>query len=287
MTELLLKGAPVAAALDEATKAEAEALRANGKTPTLAMLRIGAREDDLSYERAAIKRCGKTGVALRTLELPEDTDNDMLLRVIDGLNRDETVHGILLFRPLPRRLDEEAARRLLAPEKDVDGCTDASLGGVFTTTGGPRCGFPPCTAQAVMEILRYYQIDPMGKRVAVVGRSLVVGRPVAMLLMGAGATVTVCHSQTADLPAVTREAEIIVAACGKPELLGADYFTPGAGQIVIDVGVNWSEQKQTLCGDVDFAAVEPLVGAITPVPGGVGGVTTSVLVSHVVQAAKE
>ena len=285
MAEILLKGAPVAAALDEATAAAAEALKGKGSTPTLATLRVGGREDDLSYERAARKRCEKVGAAMKTLELPADVDNDTLLRALDGLNRDEMIHGILLFRPLPRRLDEEAARRLLAPEKDVDGCTDASLGGVFT--GGSRRGFPPCTAQAVMEILRYYQIDPMGKRVAVVGRSLVVGRPAAMLLMEAGATVTVCHSQTADVPAVTREAEIVVAACGKPELLGAEYFTPGAGQIVIDVGVNWNEQKQTLCGDVDFAAVEPLVGAITPVPGGVGGVTTSVLVSHAVQAAKQ
>ena len=284
MAEILLKGAPVAAALDKATAAEAETLKAKGVTPTLAALRAGAREDDLSYERAARKRCEKVGVAMKTLELPADVDSGTLLRAIDELNRDETVHGILLFRPLPRHLDEEAARRLLSPEKDVDGCTDASLGGVFT---GSRRGFPPCTAQAVMEMLRYYQIDPMGKRVAVIGRSLVVGRPVAMLLMHSGATVTVCHSQTADAPAVTREAEIVVAACGKPELLGADYFTPGAGQTVIDVGVNWSEQKQTLCGDIDFAAAEPLVGAITPVPGGVGGVTTSVLLSHVVQSAKQ
>lgn len=283
MAELLLKGAPVAAALDRETAVEVAALRAKGVIPTLAALRVGAREDDLSYERAARKRCSQVGVEMKTLELPADVDSGMLLCALDGLNRDEAVHGILLLRPLPGHLDETAACRLISPEKDVDGCTDASLGGVFT---GSRYGFPPCTAQAVMEILRYYQINPTGRRAAVVGRSLVVGRPAAMLLMRSGATVTICHSQTADLSAVTKQAEIVVAACGKPELLGADFFTSGAGQIVIDVGIHWSEQKQKLCGDVDFAAAEPLVDAITPVPGGVGGVTTSVLVSHVVRAAK-
>ena len=169
---------------------------------------------------------------------------------------------------------------MLAPEKDVDGCTDGSLAGVFTNT---PLGFPPCTAQAAMEILKYYEIPLSGKRAAVIGRSLVVGRPAAMMLMHENATVTVCHTRTADVPAVTREADIVIAASGQSESIGAEFLREG--QTVIDVGISWNEAKQKLCGDVRFEEAEPLVEAITPVPGGVGAVTTSVLVSHVVEAA--
>jgi methylenetetrahydrofolate dehydrogenase (NADP+)/methenyltetrahydrofolate cyclohydrolase len=186
-----------------------------------------------------------------------------------------------MFRPLPKQLDGEKARRMLAPEKDVDGCTDGSLAGVFTNTA---LGFPPCTAQAAMELLRYYGVDPKGKRVAVIGRSLVIGRPVAMMLMHANATVTVCHTRTVDVPAVTREADIVVAASGQMESVGANYLRPG--QIVIDVGIGWNEAKQKLCGDVRAEEAEPIAAALTPVPGGVGSVTSAVLCKHVVEAAK-
>jgi len=278
---VLLKGAPVVAALNKKTAAQAAALSLLGVVPTLAILRVGAREDDLSYERSAMKRCAQTGVAVKNVILPADVASDTFFAALEELNRDASVHGILLFRPLPRQLDSERARKLLAPEKDVDGCTDGSLAGVFTNTA---LGFPPCTAQAVMELLRHYGIDPRGKRVAVIGRSLVIGRPVAMLLMHAGATVTVCHTATADVPSVTREADIVVAASGRMESVGAEYLRPG--QTVVDVGIGWNEEKQKLCGDMLFEEAEPMVDAITPVPGGVGGVTAAVLASHVVEAAR-
>ena len=277
----LLKGAPVAAALNEKMAADAAALKARGVTPSLAILRVGEREDDLSYERGAMKRCSQVGVEVKNVVLPADVDSETFFKTLDTLNRDRAVHGILMFRPLPKQLDGEKARKMLAPEKDVDGCTDGSLSGVFTNT---PLGFPPCTAQAAMEILDYYKIDCAGKRAAVIGRSLVVGRPAALMLMHKNATVTVCHTKTRDMPEITKRADIVVVAAGQMETIGAEYFKPGA--VVIDVGIGWSEEKQKLCGDVKFDETEPLVSAITPVPGGVGAVTTSVLVSHVVEAAK-
>ncbi len=277
----ILKGAPVAAALHEKTAAEAAALRETGIVPTLAILRVGARNDDLSYERGATKRCREVGIDVQSVALPADVDSETFFAALDGLNRDPAVHGILLLRPLPKHLDEEKARRLLRPQKDVDGCTDGSLAGVFTDTA---LGFPPCTAQAAMEMLRYYQVPLRGRRAVVIGRSLVVGRPVALLLLHADATVTVCHSRTPDVAAVAREADILIAASGRMESIGAAYLRPG--QTVIDVGIGWNEAKQKLCGDVDFAAAEPIVDAITPVPGGVGSVTTAVLCRHVVEAAQ-
>ncbi len=277
----LLKGAPVAAALNEKMAADAAALKENGVIPTLAILRVGERDDDLSYERGAMKRCAQVGVEVKNVVLPADVDSDTFFKTLDDLNKDASVHGILMFRPLPKQLDGEKARKMLAPEKDVDGCTDGSLAGVFTNTD---LGFPPCTAQAAMEILHYYGIDPKGKRVTIVGRSLVIGRPVAMMLMHENATITICHTRTKDVPAETKGADIVVAASGQMESIGAEYLSEG--QIVIDVGIGWNEEKQKLCGDVKFDEAEPVVAQITPVPGGVGNVTTSVLVSHVIEAAK-
>ena len=277
---MLLKGAPAAAALNERSAAAAAALKEKGIVPTLAILRVGARDGDLSYERGAMKRCEQIGAAVKNIVLPADVETDVFFAALESLNRDAGVHGILMLRPLPKHLDGEKARRMLAPEKDVDGCTDGSLAGVFTNT---PLGFPPCTAQAAMEILKYYEIPLSGKRAAVIGRSLVVGRPAAMMLMHENATVTVCHTRTADVPAVTREADIVIAASGQMESVGAEFLREG--QTVIDVGISWNEAKQKLCGDVRFEEAEPLVEAITPVPGGVGAVTTSVLVSHVVEAA--
>ena len=275
------KGAPVAAALSETVAAEAAALKEQGVLPTLAILRVGERDDDLAYERGAMKRCEKVGVAVRNVVLPADVDSETFFSALEELNADPAVHGILMFRPLPKQLDGEKARRLLAPEKDVDGCTDGSLAGVFTNT---PLGFPPCTAQAAMEILHHYGVNPKGKKAAVIGRSLVIGRPVAMMLMHANATVTVCHTRTVDVPALTREADILVAASGQMESVGEAFVRPG--QAVVDVGIGWNQEKQKLCGDVRFEEVEPLVAALTPVPGGVGSVTTAVLCSHVVEAAR-
>ncbi|MBE7004309.1 MAG: bifunctional 5,10-methylenetetrahydrofolate dehydrogenase/5,10-methenyltetrahydrofolate cyclohydrolase [Ruminococcaceae bacterium] len=275
------KGAPVAAALTEKAAADAARLKECGVVPTLAILRVGERADDLAYERAAIKRCAQAGVAVLPTALAADVGEDAFFRTLDGLNHDDSVHGILMLRPLPKQLDGERARKLLAPEKDVDGCTDGSLAGVFANA---PLGFPPCTAQAVMALLRHYGVDVAGMRAAVVGRSLVVGRPVALLLQHANATVTVCHTRTRDVSSITRAADLVIAACGQPEHIGADYLR--ADQIVVDVGLSWSEAKQKLCGDVDFDAAEPLVRAITPAPGGIGSVTTAVLCAHTVEAAR-
>ena len=277
----VLSGKEVAAALNERIAAEVEELKAQGVEPTLAILRVGERADDLSYERGATKRADSVGVAVKKVILPEDTDRATLLAEIEKLNADDSVHGVLMFRPLPNRDDDEAARNALAPEKDIDGITDGSMVGVFANT---KQGFAPCTAQACIEILDHYGIEPKGKRVTIIGRSLVIGRPVAMMLMHRHATITICHTRTIDIPSITKEADSVLAAAGVMESVDASYFKPG--QIVIDVGINWNEEQQRLCGDVKFDEVEPIVDAITPVPGGVGSVTTSVLISHVVEAAK-
>ena len=278
---MILKGAPVVAAMNEANAARCEALKAKGITPTLAVVRVGAREDDLSYERGVMTRCGKVGVAGRQYLLPADAAQEQLLDVFHGINADPAIHGCLLFRPLPKQFDDRTIRAALSPEKDIDGITDGSLAGVFTNTA---IGYPPCTAQACLEILRHYDLPLSGKRAVVVGRSLVVGKPAAMMLDRQNATVTLCNSRTQNLPALCREADILVVAMGKMGFIGGDCLREG--QVVVDVGIHVNAEGK-LCGDVRFAEAEPVVGAITPVPGGVGTVTTSVLVSHVVDAAEK
>ena len=278
---MILKGAPVVAAMNEANAARCEALKAKGITPTLAVVRVGAREDDLSYERGVTARCGKVGVAVRQYLLPADAAQEQLLDVIAGINADPAIHGCLLFRPLPKQFDDRTIRAALSPEKDIDGITDGSLAGVFTNTA---IGYPPCTAQACLEILRHYDLPLSGKRAVVVGRSLVVGKPAAMMLDRQNATVTICNSRTQNLPALCKEADILVVAMGKMGFIGGDCLREG--QVVVDVGIHVNAEGK-LCGDVRFAEAEPVVGAITPVPGGVGTVTTSVLVSHVVDAAEK
>lgn len=277
----ILKGAPVTAALNERMIADVEELRANGVDPTLCIFRVGERPDDLSYERGAMKRCEKIGVTVKNVVLPADVDQDTFDATLTELNEDPSIHGILMFRPLPKQLDNEKARQMLNPAKDVDGCTDGSLAGVFTNT---KVGFPPCTAQAAMEILKFYDVPLRGKTAAVIGRSLVVGRPVSMMLMHENATVTTCHTKTPDPAAVASKADILIAASGQLHSISPDYTNPD--QVIIDVGINWDEAKGGISGDVDFDTVEPCCKALTPVPGGVGTVTTSVLVSHVVEAAK-
>ena len=276
---LILKGAPVVAAMNEANAVRCEELKAKGITPTLAVVRVGEREDDLSYERGVMTRCGKVGVAVKQYLLSADATQEQLLKIIAEINADPSVHGCLLFRPLPKQFDDRTIRAALSPEKDIDGITDGSLAGVFTNTA---VGYPPCTAQACLEILKHYQIPLSGKRAVVVGRSLVVGKPAAMMLDRENATVTLCNSRTQNLPALCKEADVVVVAMGKMGYLGGDCFR--TGQTVVDVGIHVNPEGK-LCGDVRFAEAEPLVDAITPVPGGVGTVTTSVLVSHVVDAA--
>ena len=279
--EKILKGAPVAQAIIDRTLCDANALKEKGVIPTLAILRVGERADDISYEKGAMKRCAQAGIDVKNVVLPSGVGENKFFETLNSLNKDDSVHGILMFRPLPKHIDGEKARQMLAIQKDVDGCTDGSLAGVFSNS---KTGFTPCTAQAAMEILKYYGCECSGKRAVVLGRSLVVGRPVAMLLMHENATPTICHTRTKNPAELSKQADIVIACTGQMESLGADYFR--AGQIVIDVGINWNEEKNKLCGDVRFDEVSDIVEAITPVPGGVGGVTTAVLVSHVVEAAK-
>jgi methylenetetrahydrofolate dehydrogenase (NADP+)/methenyltetrahydrofolate cyclohydrolase len=224
----LLKGKDVVAAMNEKLTAEVESLKQTGISPTLAILRVGERPDDISYEKGATKRCETVGVAVKNVVLPADVTQEALMKSIDELNNDQNVHGVLIFRPLPKHLDDEAVRKALKPEKDIDGITDGSLAGVFTGSGE---GFAPCTAQACMEILDFYGVELKGKRVTVIGRSLVVGKPVAIMLMGRHATITVCHTRTVDMPSVARTAEILIVAAGKAGAVTKDYLSPG--QIVV------------------------------------------------------
>ena len=275
-----LLGKEVTAALNERIKGNVAALQEKGVNPTLCIIRVGENPSDISYEKGATKRCETLGVACEKILLPEDVAQDELLAVIDKVNKDDHIHGVLLFRPLPKHLDQAVIENALAPEKDVDCMTDGSMSGVFT---GKNVGFPPCTPQACMEILDHYGIDCTGKKAVVVGRSLVVGKPAAMMLIKKNATVTVCHTRTVDMPSVVKEADIVIVAAGRAGVVDDTYLREG--QVVIDVGINVNEEGK-LCGDVDFEKAEPIVEAITPVPGGVGSVTTSVLVGHVVEAAK-
>ena len=277
----ILKGKEVADALNASIQADVAQLKANGISPTLGILRVGEREDDIAYERGACKRCDVNGVNVKKCLLPADVSQEELLAAINDFNKDPAVHGVLMFRPLPAHLDEAAACDALLAEKDIDGITKGSSAGVYM---GQDIGYPPCTAQACMEILDHFGIEVSGKKAVVIGRSLVIGRPVAMMLMQRNATVTICHTKTENMEDICRDADIVIAAAGKAGVIGGEFFREG--QTVIDVGIHIKEDG-SMCGDVDFAAAEPVVAAITPVPGGVGTVTTGVLVRHVVNAAKK
>ncbi len=277
----LLKGAPVAAAITENLITRTQTLKAQGVTPKLQMLRIGARADDVAYERAAARRCESVGIETERTVLPADCSEADVIRELHRINLDSTIHGCLMFRPLPKHLDERAICEALSPAKDVDGMTFASLTTVFTRSGE---GFAPCTAQSVVELLDHYGVKIEGARTAVIGRSLVIGRPAAMMLLARNATLTMCHTRTKDLPAVCREAEILVVASGHAGSVTKDYVNHN--QVVIDVGIN-AAPDGGVCGDVLFDEVEPVVKAISPVPSGVGAVTTAVLCKHVIEAAEK
>ena len=277
----LLKGAPVASALTEITKHEAEKLRAQGIDPTLCILRVGEKPSDISYEKGAMKKAEVAGVRVINKVLREDVSQEAFDEVLNSINNDPEIHGILMMRPLPKQLDNEKARIMLNPEKDIDGCTDGSLAGVFT---GNRFGFPPCTAEAVMKVLEFYEIDPAGKKACILGRSLVIGKPVSMMLLSKNATPVICHTKTANTEEIAKSSDILVCSVGKLHSVGTDFTNPN--QTIIDVGINYDEAKGGISGDCDFEAVEPLVKAITPVPGGIGAVTSAVLINHVVEAAK-
>ena len=279
MAELLL-GKNVADAMKERVTARVEACKAKGVEPCLAFIRVGERPDDLSYQRGATKRAEAWGIATKEFVLPAEATQDELLAVIAQVNADDSVHGVLMFRPLPKAISDAAACAALDPAKDIDGITEGSLGAVFLDADK---GFPPCTAQACIEICDHYGIDLKGKHVVVIGRSQVIGKPVAMMALRRNATVTICHSRTVNLAEITRQADVVICATGRAKAYGAENFAPG--QTVLDVGINF-DAEGNMCGDADFDAAEPIVGAITPVPRGVGSVTTAVLMEHVVTAAE-
>ncbi len=276
---VIMKGTDVAKSMKEELARQAKSLKERGIIPCLSVIRVGARPDDLAYERGARKRMETTGIECRVTELPENVSQEAFEQTFSRINEDMSVHGILLLRPLPKTLDEEPVRAMIDPLKDVDGMSPVNIAKVFS---GDDTGFAPCTAEAVMEMLRYYGIDPQGRKTTVLGRSMVVGRPLSMLLMKKNATVTVCHTRTDNLALECRNGQILAAAAGKAGLVTGDLVCEGA--VVVDVGIN-VDSEGNLCGDVDFESVKRKASYISPVPGGVGSVTSSVLAKHVLISA--
>lgn len=275
-----LIGKPVVEKIAEEIEGRVDSLSKRGVVPGLALLRVGERPDDLSYERTALRRAESLGIETHGIVLDEGASQAAIEAAIAEVNDDSAIHGCLMFRPLPGDVDEQVACDTLSVEKDIDGISSSALAAVFMDRD---FGFAPCTAAACMRMLDFYDIPLEGAHAVVVGRSLVIGKPIAMMLLRRNATVTLCHSRTKDLAAVMRGADIVVCATGRARMFKADCFSPG--QTVLDVGINFDEDGN-LCGDVDFDEVEPIVGAITPVPGGIGSVTTSVLMAHTVEAAE-
>ena len=278
----IIKGKPVGDALSEVLKGECEALVKDGIQPKLAILRVGAKPNDLSYEKGALKKCDTIGIVAEVTELPEDTTQEQYIEALEKLNKDSSVHGILTFRPLPKEIDEEVIKNVIAPEKDVDCFSPMNTAKLME---GDKTGFPPCTPTAVVEILKHYNVPLKGAKVVVLGRSMVVGKPVSMLLLGENATVTICHSKTQDLPKVCADADVLVAGVGRARMVTADYVKEGA--VVIDVGINAKPEGGGICGDVDTDDVVGKASMVTPVPAGVGSVTTSILAKHVIKACKQ
>lgn len=276
----ILKGAPVAQAMAEALKQRIEKLKDKGVTPRLAIVRLGEDPDDIFYEHSIMRFCDKVGAEVKSIVYPVDCQESRLIRRVKRISGDDTIHGCIILRPLPEHINEFKVFEALCPEKDVDCLTDGSLGSVFA---GKGVGYPPCTARACIEILEHTGYELEGKNAVVIGRSLVVGRPVAMMLQERNATVTICHSKTKNLAEICRRADLIVAAVGHPHTVTKDFVREG--QVIIDVGIS-SDENGGMVGDVAFDEVEPVVTAITPVPGGVGSVTTATLIKHLVDAAE-
>lgn len=279
MAAKLLTGKEVAQKIDQDIQKEVQELKTKGINPALKIMIVGEAPDSLAYANSARKMAEKNGIACDIEQLPGTTSQEEFINTLKQRNADRNIHGIIVMRPFPKQIREDVVKYILSPEKDVDCFNPVNAGKIMA---GDMTGFPPATPQAVMEILRFYQIPMSGKEAVVVGRSMVVGKPMSMLLLGENATVTVCHSRTQDLPGVCKRADILVAAIGKAKMITPNYIKPGA--TVMDVGINVEGDK--LFGDVDTEPAKEVAGAITPVPGGVGTVTTRVLLKHVVKAAK-
>lgn len=276
----LIKGKPVADKITEDVKVEVEELNKNGMYPKLQIIRVGEREDDISYERGALKRMSTCGILTEVKTLPADISQDDFINEVKKSNEDVSVHGILIFRPLPKQLDENIIKYIIDPKKDMDCFNPVNVAKV---TEGDKSGYAPCTPSAVMEILKFYNVDLTGKNVVVLGRSMVVGKPQALLLLQENATVTICHSKTKEISKIASSADVVIAAIGKAKMVGKEFIKDGA--VVIDVGINVDESGN-LCGDVKTDECLEVASLITPVPAGVGAVTTSVLAKHVVKACK-
>lgn len=275
----VLKGIEVAKAINEEIKNEMTTW-GEKPLPKLAIIRVGEKPDDMAYERGAMKKMEKVGFLVSSYIYKEDISNEEFLQEFQKINNDPSVDGILLLKPLPKQIDEKEVERRIDPRKDLDGISPYNMAKVYA---GEKDGFAPCTAEAVIEMLDYAKVDLTGKRVTVIGRSLVIGKPVAQLLIRKNATVTTCHTRTKDMPARCKEAEILIAAAGVAKMVTSDYVSENA--VVIDVGIN-VDSDGNLCGDVDFDSVAEHTSLITPVPGGVGSVTTSVLAKHLLRAAQ-
>ena len=277
----IIKGKPVADEMSENLIKEVNELSKEGIIPKLAILRVGEKANDLAYERGALKKCETIGIETEVIVLDEGVIQDQYIEALQNLNKDPKVNGILTFRPLPKGIDEEVIKHVIDPKKDVDCFNPLNTAKVME---GDKTGFPPCTPTAVVEILKHYNVDLNGANVAVLGRSMVVGKPVSMLLLGENATVNICHSRTKNLSEVTSKADILVAAVGRARMVTPEYVKEGA--VVIDVGINAKPEGGGICGDVDTDTVVEKASMITPVPAGVGSVTTSVLAKHVIKACK-
>lgn len=274
---LELRGKKVSDGIKEYVSKELETL---SFVPKLAIVRVGENPDDMSYERSATKKLKSFGLDVASYVFPQDMSDEDFKKAFKDINEDDEVTGILLLRPLPRTINEKDIENMIDPKKDLDGISPINIAKVFA---GDTTGFSPCTAEAVIEVLKAYDIELTGKRVTVVGRSMVVGKPVSMLLLKENATVTMTHTRTVDLKKTCSDAEIVVAAAGRAKMLNSDYC--GQDAVMIDVGINVDENGK-LCGDVDYATLDGKASAATPVPGGVGTVTTAVLAKHLIQAAK-
>ncbi|NMB27309.1 MAG: bifunctional 5,10-methylenetetrahydrofolate dehydrogenase/5,10-methenyltetrahydrofolate cyclohydrolase [Tissierellia bacterium] len=276
----LLKGKAVASSIKDNMRKDIEELAKGNKVPTLGIVRLGDNPGDISYEKSIIKNCDNIGIKSKVFKKDVNIETEELVELIEELNDNKEISGILVFRPLPKHIDEEVVRNAISPLKDVDCMHPLNLEKIFE---GNMDGFAPCTPKAAMEILKYYEIPLEGKNVVVVNRSMVVGKPLTMMLLKENATVTICHSRTKNLDEITRNADVVVVALGRAKFFDEKYFDEDS--IVIDVGVSLDENKK-LSGDADYDKVSPIVSKITPVPGGVGSVTTSILLSHVVLACK-
>lgn len=279
---MLLKGKPVADQIRTEIRDAVEACRQSGRAlPKLAILRAGNRPDDIAYENRVLKNCGELGILAEVVGVDDNIDMVNFIDKLHQLNEDQNIHGILIFRPLPKQLDMDVVCRTIKPEKDIDCMSPVNAEKVFL---GDKSGIAPCTPEAVIEILKFYDYDLEGKNVAVVNRSMVLGKPLAMLFLNENSTVTLCHSKTKNLPEVTSKADIVVTGAGKAKFFGKQYFS--SDSVIVDVGIN-TDEEGNLCGDVDFDQVGESVRAISPVPGGVGTVTSMILLKHVIRAMEQ